>query len=467
MKYYITTTFLSLFIFTNIQAQVSIDRIVNDYMEAHQIPGVAIGVMKNGKTLNMDAYGYADVQNGANVKAETTFELGSLSKQFTAAAILKLQEEGKLSINDYLHQYFLECPDHWKKIKIKHLLWHTSGLPGMYPHDDFKQAGFTGYAKMEATELDLMMQTNRVNKEQAIQTIISDSLDFKPGERYNYSDVGYLVLGIIIDEVTGSYQSYMEEEVFAACGLKNTYLLDQYKVVKNQARGYSLRDGELINIMRTWDYEIPSFFGVFSNVEDLLKWHTTLEKNTFLNEESKAILFSKGKLKNGEKVSYGGGWEVHDINGNRIISHAGITGTKMVIIPEKSFCLVQLTNLGYNGYDFVDPLSLSNLILNAYEIETVINRSHITSDGASVVKFKLKDFTPMSGNYTTADQAQIRIYAENGTPIFSYQGIENEMALLSDGNWLVLGMEYEYILSYNEKTGEWKSNLGRIFIPID
>jgi CubicO group peptidase (beta-lactamase class C family) len=445
------------------KGQEVLDTLISNYLNGHQIPGAVIGVVNNDHLVKLDAYGLSDVQNNSSLNDSTTFELGSLSKQFTACAILRLQQDHKLSLDDGLSEHFPECPEHWKEIKLKHLIWHTSGLPGMFPHDDFTQPSFTGYANMDASALDRMMQTNTVSKEVAIQSIITDSLDFKPGTRYNYSDVGYLVLGIVIDHITGSYHDYMVNTIFAEANLENTYLLNQNKVVLNQARGYSLKNGELINIMRTWDYEIPSFFGIFSNAGDLIKWNNVLQTDLLLNAESRSFLFSQGKLDNGTFIEYGGGWEINTINGLELISHNGVTGTRMVKVPSKGFCLILLTNLGYNGNDFVDPWTLSNEIMAFYGIETKINRNHVTSDGDKVVSFKRKHLKSLEGVYVTDEGLKASIVIEGNIPYFESQGSRHELALLTSGEWLVLGMEYEYVLTHDARNGSLISNYGRMF----
>lgn len=180
---------------SNLKAQKSIDSLVDNYMSTNKIPGLALAIVKNDSVRTLKTYGLSSIQNDVKVDVNTTVELASLTKQFTAAAILKLQQDVKLNVDDYLHQHFPEYPEHWKAITIKQLLWHTSGLPGMFPHDNFTQNSFTGYSQMTAEQLDIMMQTNTVSKDLATKSIITDSLDFRPGSEYNYSDVGYLLLG--------------------------------------------------------------------------------------------------------------------------------------------------------------------------------------------------------------------------------------------------------------------------------
>ena len=447
---------------SSLKAQESIDSLVVTYMSKNKIPGLSLAIVKNGSVSKLTAYGISSIQNNVKVDINTTFELASLTKQFTAAAILKLQQDGKLNVDDYLHQYFPECPEHWKAITIKQLLWHTSGLPGMFPHDSFTQKSFTGYSQMTAEQLDIMMQTNTVSKDLAIKSIITDSLDFKPGSAYNYSDVGYLLLGIVIDNITGSYKDYLTA-TFDQNGLLNTYLVNQEKVFTNQARGYSLKDGEWINIMRTWDYEIPSHFGVFSNLTDLMKWFEVISGTDFLNENSQKFLFSKGTLNDKSKITYGGGWEINDVNGLNFIGHTGVTGTILVNIPQRSTTVIVLSNLGYNGNDMVNPWSLAYEIINKLGIETRINRSHVTASGLKQIETNQAAFRNLTGTYSTADNLEAKIYIESGKGYFESQGSKNELSLLEDGSWLLLGLDYEYILTLDENGQILESNYGRIF----
>jgi CubicO group peptidase (beta-lactamase class C family) len=445
-----------------LKAQESIDAVVKAYMAANKIPGLSLALVQDDSLEVLKAYGFSSLQQEARVELNTTFELASLTKQFTASAILKLDQDGKLQLNDYLHQYFPECPDAWREIRIKHLLWHISGLPGMFPHDQFTEMSFTGYAQMSAEELDGMMQSNMVTKEVSIKSIITDQLDTAPGTAYNYSDVGYLLLGIVIDNITGDYRAYLSD-IFEDYDMTSTYFVDQEKVIKNQARGYSLKDGEWINIMRTWDYEIPSYFGVYSNLGDLIKWQKVISGTNFLNEEHQGLLFTKGRLNDGSEVPYGCGWEMNDVNGLIFISHTGVTGTIMIDVPQKKTSLILLSNLGYNGHDMVNPWGLAYELLDLFGIETKINRNHITSNGLVQVKASRKIFTKFMGIYENVDHIEAKIYKENGKFYFESQGVKNELSLLEDGSCLVLGLDYEYILSLSKRGDELRSNYGRVF----
>lgn len=442
-----------------------IDSLAWSSMENYKIPGMAVGIIDAGDLVKIKGYGYADVQNSAPVIDSTSFELASLTKQFTATAIVLLQQKGKLSVDDYLYEYVPETPEAWKGIKLKHLIWHTSGLPGMFPRDSFTSRSFSGYAHMSSAELDEMMQHNTVSKKIAIQSVLTDQLDFEPGEKYNYSDVGYLMLGLVIDNITGSYRDFMQKEIFEPCGMQNTYMLDQQKVVRNQSRGYSLNAGEVINIMRTWDYEIPAFYGVFSNVYDLHKWNTIILGNTLLNEESRTFLFTKGTLDDGTRINYGGGWMIQEINGVKYVYHGGVTGVNYMLMPQKNISIITLTNLGYNGHDPVGSLNVVKEILFFLDLANLTDRSYIAADGSRIVETDQKMFDQLVGKYTTIDGIGAEIYMQDGAPIFDCpaQGMKHEIAMLKNEKWVVLGLDFEYTLDFNKKEQSLSSNLFRTF----
>jgi len=462
---------LPLTISLNAQSSIDtsiVDSVVEAGMKKYQIPGATIGIFHKDKLIKVSAYGLADIQNKAPIIAQTSFELASISKQFTATAILLLQQRGQLNIDDPISKHFPEAPQNWSAIKIKHLLWHTSGLPGMFPRDKFMSPGFSGYKQMSSEQLDLMMQTNTISKENSIQSIVTDTLDFEPGKYYNYSDVGYLVLGLIIDNITGSYNDFLIEELFKPQGMNNTYFLQQETVINYQTRGYSLKNGNWINIMRYWDYEIPSFFGVFSNINDLYLWDKALNNHSILNEESTQLLFSKGVLNNGSTIDYGCGWQINDINGMRIIQHGGITGVNYIKIPSKYITVVTLTNLGYNGNDMVESLNITPEIVSAIGMDMETNKNHVTASGAKVIQTKKSEVKKITGKYITIGHIEAEVQIKNDTPIFvcAEQDMKNEMALLSDGSWLVLGLNFEYILTFDSSQKTLTSNYNRAFHQI-
>ncbi|HSM63040.1 MAG TPA: serine hydrolase domain-containing protein, partial [Gillisia sp.] len=181
-----------------------IETYVTNEMKQRKIPGLVFGIFQNDKLLMCKAYGKADLQNQAPVIPETVFELSSITKQFTAAAILLLQQDGKLTIDAPLKKHFPQCPNSWSEITLKHLLTHTSGLTG--PDD------YPGINKMTGERV--RKEFASWSKQFLIDALIAQELSNQPGEVYYYSDAGYALLGIVIDNISGSYRNFLNEKIF-------------------------------------------------------------------------------------------------------------------------------------------------------------------------------------------------------------------------------------------------------------
>ena len=264
----------------------AIDAYIEEVMNDKKIPGLVFGVFDKDSILLTKAYGLADIQNQAPVRNQTVFELASITKQFTASAILILQQDGKLNIDDPIKKYFPESPESWNKITIKHLLTHTSGLTGS---DDYPGIN-------DMTGERVRKEYANWSKQFLIDALIKHEPRHTPGEVFQYSDPGYALLGLVIDNITGSYREFMENRIFKPLEMNSTYLVDQRTVHPFEARGYTLKDGEHINIRRYHNIEIPSWFGVFSNIPDLQKWDAALNSNLILDEKSKELLWHNHTL---------------------------------------------------------------------------------------------------------------------------------------------------------------------------
>lgn len=309
---------------------------IDDYfkltMQKRRIPGLALAVVKNGEIVKAQGYGIANLETDTPVKPETVFELASITKQFTATAIMMLVEEGRVGLNDKISKFLKETPDSWKDMTVRHLLTHTSGLPGM--GNDFKG----------------LVWTPNVSTAQMYDAARRDTVEFKPGDRWQYSDVGYFLLGMIIESASGNkYRDFLTERIFKPLGMTATMVLSQRTIIKNRARGYTLYNDELINLRRDTQVELPSHFGIFSTILDLAKWDAALYTEKLLKQSSLAQMWTPVTLNNGRSYPYGFGWEVNEQRGHRIIGHTGITGTEITRFPNDSLTVIVLTNLGsYN-----------------------------------------------------------------------------------------------------------------------
>jgi CubicO group peptidase (beta-lactamase class C family) len=310
----------------------SVDDYIKAEMERRRIPGVALAIARNGKLVKARGYGVANVENDVPVTPDTVFELASVTKQFTATAIMLLVEEGKVELDDPVAWHLPRAPATWKSITVRHLLTHTSGLPGLT--GGFK-ALWPGGPRL------------RYSTAEMFDAAIKDELGFPAGERFQYSDVGYFLLGMIIENASGQrYRDFLDERFFKPLGMTSTSVLDHTRILKHRAAGYTLRDGQLVNIRRVVEVELPSHYGVFSTVKDLVTWDAALAAGKVVKPATLAQMWTPVRLNSGASYPYGFGWFVDERRGHRWISHTGITGTELSRFPDDELTVVVLTNLG-------------------------------------------------------------------------------------------------------------------------
>ncbi len=430
-----------------------IENYVRNEMEKRKIPGLVYGIFDRDSLLAIEAFGKADIQNNGPVIPETVFELASLTKQFTASAILLLQQDGKLTIDDLLKKHFPQCPEGWSSITLKHLLTHTSGLTAS---DDYPGIN-------EMTGKRVRKEFADWSKQFIIDAIVAQELSHAPGEVYQYGDPAYALLGIVIDNITGSYRRFMKERIFDPAGMSSTYIVDQRTIHPNEARGYTLRNGEWINNRRYHNIEIPSWYGIFSNIEDLQKWDAALNSDKILSTSSKQLLWDNYTTNDGEKINYGLGWNIVKLGGYKIADHTGITGTHYLKILEKNISVITLTNLGYAGWDPVRPTGIANGIASILGIKIKIDSDYVTNDGLHVIPWPKERKESIIGDYTLSaewGEGPVSIFEENGRVYISSMGMQFELGLLENGNYIHFDLEFEYIL-IADKSGDMISADGK------
>ncbi|MBP6686669.1 MAG: beta-lactamase family protein [Lacibacter sp.] len=283
----------------------STDLIVQKIMKEQKIVGLSLAVIKNGKPVVNKGYGLANAEHNIPVTAETVIRLGSVSKQFFTAAILKLQEEGNLSIEDSVHKFFSDAPETWRPILVKHLMSHTSGL------------------KRESPAYD----NNKMKSDlEIIKAAYPLPLDFKTGEKYQYCNLAYYMLAQIITQISGMHwQDYIKEKLFIPAGMKNSNMTDFYLIIPNRASGYMLKNGVLVNADAM--YAVRPSGGFLSTSTDMIMWDKIMrEKNTILKKETWELLwkpFIKTSDKTESKAYYGFGWVIDERDGHKVIEHGG------------------------------------------------------------------------------------------------------------------------------------------------
>jgi CubicO group peptidase (beta-lactamase class C family) len=326
------------------------DEYIQVEMKKRCIPGLALVVIKNGEVIKMKGYGMANLEHDAPVTPDTVFKLASVTKQFTATAIMLLVEKGKVKLDDPIAQYLPGSPSKWDGITVRHLLTHTGGMAAL-------ANGF--YSLPDKTHY---------TTDESFKSATEDPMSFKPGERYQYSDVGYFLLGMIIEKASGQrYKDFLAEQFFKPLGMTSTSILDQWVILKHRAAGYYLSRGQLFNIRRIRQHELPSHYGIFSTVRDLVKWESALASGKVVNELSLTAMWTPAKLNNGDSYPYGFGWELEKAHGHRVITHTGITGTEYTRFPDAKLTVIVLTNLGYRfGGDEINSTGLTQEIAMRY-----------------------------------------------------------------------------------------------------
>ncbi len=294
--------------------------------EVLQFHGAAL-VAQNGEIIFDKGYGMADVELGVANTPDMKFLIGSITKQFTAAGILQLQEQGRLSVKDPLTKYLPEFPsDPGDEITLDHLLTHTSGVHS-YTDDG----------------TIMVRRTVELSSDSLLALIANYPLDFEPGEKYYYSNSGYYLLGIIIERVSGMpYERYLRTQILQPAGMETAGLAKLAEIIPNRAEGYYLDDdGNLRNATRV-HMSLPFSAGaMYATVKDLFKWHRALYSDAVLSDESKQAMFTPGKN------DYAYGVVIEEKFGRTRISHGGgIDGfnSQFAHWPDDSLCFVVFSN---------------------------------------------------------------------------------------------------------------------------
>jgi CubicO group peptidase (beta-lactamase class C family) len=296
-------------------AQVAnIDQYVKAEMERERIPGLAIGVYNRGQILLAKGYGLANLELNVAVKPETVFQSGSVGKQFVSAAIMMLVEEGKIGLDDSIVKYFPNAPKSWQAIRVKHLLSHTSGL-AEYESDERIGPKGPFYLRLDFTEDELVAKVESL------------PIEFKAGDKWDYRNTNYLLLGMMIHKVTGSfYADYLQERIFKPLGMSSTRLISEADIIPNRSAGYELKDDTLQN----QDWVSPTFNStadgaLYFNVVDMAKWDEALYGTRLLKQSSLDRIWTVFPLNDGKPnpENYGFAWKITSVNGHKVIEHGG------------------------------------------------------------------------------------------------------------------------------------------------
>jgi CubicO group peptidase (beta-lactamase class C family) len=281
-----------------------IDDYIKSEMQKQQIPGVSLAIVKDGKVVLEKGYGFSNIEHRVPVKPETIFQSGSLGKQFTATAVMLLVEDGKINLDEKISKYLGDVPESWKNMTVRHLLTHTSGMADYPDKFDYRR---------DYTEEELL------TIEKALPPV------FQPGEKWEYCNLGYATLGILIHKVTGKfYGDFLQERIFKPLGMTTARVISETDIVPNRAAGYTLVKGELKN--QEWvspTVNSTADGSLYLTVKDMVKWDAALNGEKLLKKTSLAQMWTPVKLNDGKTAPYGFGWALGEINKQRIIEHGG------------------------------------------------------------------------------------------------------------------------------------------------
>ena len=331
----------------------SIDTFVSSEMVRQQIPGVAVGIYNRGHILLAKGYGLANVELSVPVRPETIFQSGSIGKQFVSAAIMMLVEEGKVSLDDSITKYFPDSPSTWKAILIKNLLSHTSGL-SEYETDERTGPKGDFYMRLDFSDEELLKRIEAL------------PIEWPAGEKWDYRNTNYVLLGFVIHKVSGKpYAVYLHERIFRPLGMTSTRLISERDIIPNRSSGYELEDGQLKN--QGWvspTFNSTADGALYFNVLDLAKWDEALYTTQLLSRASLDRMWTVYPLNDGQPnwYGYGFGWKIDRRNGHEVLSHGGAwQGFTCQIsrYPGDDLSVVVLTNL---DAEHSDPAPIARVI---------------------------------------------------------------------------------------------------------
>ncbi|HEX5167788.1 MAG TPA: serine hydrolase [Cyclobacteriaceae bacterium] len=408
--------------------------------------GIAVLVSKGGEVIYKKGFGYADIEKKQLIKPDTKFRIGSITKQFTGAAILKLQEEGKISVTDKLSKFLPDFP-RADEVTIHQLLTHISGIHSYTSKPEFIQK-----------------VTAPITEEELIAFFKSDPYDFNPGEKWQYNNSAFFLLGHIIGKVSGKpYGDYLKETFFDPLGMTNTGIHSSKLKLENEAKGYT-KENSAYKLATNWDMSWAGGAGaIYSTVEDLYKWNEALFNGKVLQEKSLQAGLTPVLLNNGKKpdnASYGYGLGINEYRGQDVVEHnGGLHGfvSQLARYREENVTVVLLTNLS--------PPEVS---LNSNTIAEFLLWDKMEKQKANVVNTSVsEDVSQYTGRYDFGNGAVMIISAENNN-LFAQLTGQQKFPIFPSGEgeyfWKVVEAKIAFVKNANGEVeyGNFEQNSNKL-----
>jgi CubicO group peptidase (beta-lactamase class C family) len=385
-----------------------IDAIVMAAMEDGPISGVSVAVARGARIVHQAGYGFADIENEIEVTPETVFGIGSITKQFTAAAVVGLADEGDLSYEDRLTEYLPEYPGYGAEVSIASLLSHTAGVKNYTTMDRWWET------------LAVEMSPRRL-----ISVFENEPFDFRPGTRFSYSNSGYVLLGWITESVTGQpFGGILNERLFVPLGLESTSYCDDRALIPNRARGYqALEDGyqhaEYVSMSQAY-----SAGGVCSTAPDLIRWSRLLAGGAVVGRDGYELMSEPATLLDGTAIEYGYGMAIGYLEGHHRVSHVGgmlgFAG-QIANYDEDDVTIVVLTNTeGAKAANIETAIARLMLGLGDQEILDILLAPEELAEYVGTYDLGLTDVEVSADDGRLV--AEVDVPGLRGTYTFLYQG---------------------------------------------
>lgn len=446
---------LSVFSFAQIKEKTEVDKIFADWHNSN-VPGGALGVVKDGKLIYANGYGTADLEHDIKITPSTVFYIGSVSKQFVTFCILLLEEQGKLNLDDPIQKYFPDFPMYESPLTIRHFIHHTSGVRDYLTLMDLKGRNYLDHITID--------EVYELIKRQS-------TLNFKPGEQYLYSNSCYFMLALIVEKVSGeSIRKFATANIFEPLGMRHTeFYDDNTNIIKNKAFSYAKDSTKKIGfdnlIMR---FDLVGSGGVYSTIEDLYLWDQNFYHNK-LGKGGQAIIKriqQDGILNNGKSAGYAFALENGTYKGLKTVSHSGsLAGYRAQLLrfPEQNFSVIILANR-----DDADPVTKSYQVADVFLKDKLIEpkskvenaKSESSTKQTPIVNFNAEDY--VGSFYSEELGATYAIYAEAGMLMVKMSSAKPVKLLANDVDQFTVN---DIIFHFRRTTGKvagFKLDFGRV-----
>lgn len=393
-------------------------------------------VAKDGQIVYEHGFGLANREYDVLNTPQTRFRLASVSKQFTAAGIMMLEHEGKLKVEDPISKY-VEVPTAWKDVTLHQLLSHTSGVP-----ENLRPALFKG------------MWGQPIDKDRLLEHLKDKPLDFKPGEKWSYSNTGYALLGLTIEKVSGKpYEDFLQGRVFDPLGMTNTGVDTRKLVLKNRAEGYGMSKGEFIHAQFIDMSQVFSAGSMYSTVEDMLKWDNALNTEKILPKKSLERMWTP------VKNEYGYGWLIVRARGHKLMIHdGGLPGfvTTVLRFPDEKVYIAVLCNLEGSAVGKV-ARDLSSIMFNEpYDVPVDRKEAKLESKvlDALVADYEVRpakvEKWPLFGDITMRP-AQLLKITRTGEELFAQMSGQGRFRIIPESATSFFALAEEAVVSFTKE----------------